>query len=80
MPRKPGSEPVLSPASYVLCPFLIASPNILFFILAALGLHCFAWAFSSYGEQGQLFAGVRALLIVVIPLVVERSLQACRLQ
>ena len=79
MPRKPGSEPVLSPASYVLCPFLIASPNILFllnylFILAALGLRCFAWAFSSYGEQGQLFLGVHGLLTVVISLVVERSL------
>ena len=31
MPRQSGSEPVLSPSSYVLCPFLTASPNILFF-------------------------------------------------
>ena len=44
------------------------------FILAALGFRCFAWAFSSYGEQGQLFAGVHALLVVVISLVVECSL------
>ena len=44
------------------------------FILAALGFRCFAWAVSSYGEQGQLFAGVHALLVVVISLVVECSL------
>ena len=31
MPRQSGSEPVLSPSSYVLCPFLTASPNIVFF-------------------------------------------------
>ena len=43
-------------------------------ILAALGLCCFVWAFSSYSEQRQLFLGVHGLLTVVISLVVERSL------
>ena len=33
--------------------------------LAVLGLRCYAWAFSSYGEWGLLFVAVRGLLIVV---------------
>ena len=37
--------------------------------LAALGLHCFAWAFSSCGERGLLFVAVHGLLIVVASLV-----------
>ena len=35
------------------------------FILAALGLHCCAWAFSSCGERGLLFVAVHQLLIAV---------------
>ena len=42
--------------------------------LASLGLHCYAWAFSSCGEQGLLFVAVRGLLIVVASLVVEQGL------
>ena len=42
--------------------------------LAALGLHCSAWAFSSCGEQGLLFVVVRGLLIAVASLVVEHRL------
>ena len=33
--------------------------------MAVLGLHCCAWAFSSYGEQGLLFVEVHRLLIAV---------------
>ena len=42
--------------------------------LAALGLHCCAWAFSSCGEQGLLFVVVRGLLIAVASLVAEHGL------
>ena len=38
------------------------------FILAALGLCCCAWAFSSCGEQGLLFVVVHRLLIAVASL------------
>ena len=56
--------------------------NILFFFLiyfiylflAALGLHCCAWAFSSCGERGLLFVAVRRLLIAVASLVAEHGL------
>ena len=41
------------------------------FFLAALGLHCGVWAFSSCGEQGLLFVAVRRLLTVVASLVEE---------
>ena len=47
---------------------------ILFIYLAALGLHCCAWAFSSCGEQGLLFVVVRGLLIAVASLVAEHGL------
>ena len=46
----------------------------LFFFLAALGLCCCAWAFSSCSEQGLLFVAVHGLLIVVTSLVVEHGL------
>ncbi|XP_054946867.1 sodium/hydrogen exchanger 8 isoform X4 [Physeter macrocephalus] len=42
--------------------------------LAALGLRCCAWAFSSCGELGLLCVAVRGLLIVVVSLVVEHGL------
>ena len=45
-----------------------------YLFLAALGLHCCAWAFSSCSEQGLLFVAVRVLLIVVASLVVEHGL------
>ena len=48
--------------------------------MAALGLHCCAWAFSSWGERGLLFVVVRRLLTVVASLVAECRLQACGLQ
>ena len=45
-----------------------------FFFLAALGLRCCAWAFSSCGERGLLIIAVRGLLIEVASLVVEHGL------
>ena len=41
--------------------------------LAALGLRCCTWAFSSCGKQGLLFVAVHMLLIAVASLV-ERGL------
>ena len=48
--------------------------NLFILFLAALGFHCCAWAFSSYGEQGILLVVVRGLLIVVASLVAEHGL------
>ena len=45
--------------------------NLLF--LAALGLRCGVWAFSSCGKWGLLFIVVRGLLIVVAFLVAEQG-------
>ena len=47
---------------------------ILFYFLAALGLRCCTWAFSSCGKQGLLFLEVRRLLIAVASLVAEQGL------
>ena len=46
----------------------------IYLFLAALGLRCSAWAFSSCGERGLLFTAVRGLLIAVASLVVEHGL------
>lgn len=48
-------------------------------ILAALGLHCYAQAFSGCGQWGLLFIVVRGLLIAVVSLVEEHRLQVYRL-
>ena len=42
-----------------------------FFFLAALGLRCCTWAFSSCSEQGLFFVAGHGLLIAVVPLVAE---------
>ena len=47
---------------------------LIYLFLAALGLRCCTWAFSSYGERGLLFFAVRGLLIAVASLVVEHGL------
>ena len=47
----------------------------IYLFLALLGLHCFAWAFSSCGEPGLFFVVVCGLLIVVASLVLEHRLQ-----
>ena len=44
------------------------------YLLAALGLCCCAWAFSSCGERGLLFVAVHRFLIAVASLVVEHEL------
>ena len=44
------------------------------YILAALGFHCWAWAFSSCGEGGLLFVAVCGLLTAVASLVAEHGL------
>ena len=45
-----------------------------------LDLHCCAQAFSSCGEWGLVLVAVCGLLLVVVSLVAEHRLQACRLQ
>ena len=58
----------------------ISFSNVLkFSFLAALGLCCCAWAFSSCVKRGLLFVAVHGLLIAVASLVVEHGLQAHRL-
>ena len=47
---------------------------LIYLFLAALGLHCCTWAFSSCGEWGQLFGAVCGLLIALASLVVARGL------
>ena len=43
--------------------------------MAALGLHCCAWSFSTGGEQGLLFAAVHRFLIAVASFVEEHRLR-----
>ena len=63
---------------------VINLPRILFFSfiyafnLAALGLCCCTWAFSSCGEQGLLFVAVRERLIGVVPLLAEYGLEGAQ--
>ena len=46
----------------------------IYLFLAALGLRCCTWAFSSCGEWGPLFVAVHRLLIAVSSLVAEHGL------
>ena len=63
--------------SYLKADFFFINTFIYLFIylfilfLAALGLRCCVWAFSSCNEQGLLFVAVRGLLIAVTSLVAE---------
>ena len=54
--------------------------KLIFFFLAALGLHCCVPAFSNCSKWGLLFVVVRGLLTAVVSLVVEHGLQAHGLQ
>ena len=54
--------------------FLVFLILFIYLFLAALGLHCCAWAFSSCGERGLLFVVVHGLLIAVVSLVAEHGL------
>ena len=47
---------------------------LIYLFLAALGLRCYARAFSSCGERELLFVAMRGLLIAVASLVVEHRL------
>ena len=62
-----GHEIVLVFKKAFLSPFI-------YLFMAALGLHCCAWAFCSCGERGLLFVAVSGLLIAVASLVVEHGL------
>ena len=46
----------------------------MYLFLAALGLRCCVWPFSSCGKWGLLFLEVHGLLIAVASLVVEHGL------
>ena len=46
----------------------------IYLFLAALGVHCCSWAFSSHGERGLLFVAARGLLIAVASFVAEHRL------
>ena len=46
----------------------------IYLFLAALGLSCCVWAFSSCGERGLLFVVVRGLLIAVASRVTQHRL------
>ena len=48
--------------------------SFIYLFMAALGLRCCAWVFSSCGEWGLLFIAVRGLLIAVASLVAEHGL------
>ena len=48
--------------------------TVMAFFLAALGLCCCPWPFSSCSERGLLFVAVRGLLIAVASLIVEHRL------
>ena len=88
---EPGSSAVKAPspnhwmAKEFLCRllffiYLFLKFIYLFLFLAALGLRCCVWAFSSYGERGLLFVAVHRLLTAVASLVAEHRLQARGLQ
>ena len=57
----------------LLCSFFFSFIYFYLF-LAALGLGCCAWAFSSFGERGLLFIAVHGLLIAMASLVTEHRL------
>ena len=78
-------EPAVSPANGdTLKRYNFLKINLLilfiYLFLAALGLCCCTWAFSTCSEQGLLFIAVRGLLIAVASLVAEHGLQAHGLQ
>ena len=62
------------PSIYVMHSFFKKFIYLINLFLAALGLLCFTWAFSSCGERGLLFVAVPRLLIAVASLVEEHGL------
>ena len=67
-------------SSFVFIYLFIFKIYFIYLFLAALGLRCCAWAFSSCSEQGLLFIVVCGLLIAVASLVAEHGLQVRGLQ
>ena len=70
-----GAKISCHPTSTPHCHLVIFPVLGAFFFLAALGLCCCTWAFSSCGERGLLFVVVRGLLIAVASLVAEHGLR-----
>ena len=66
--------------NYIFLSYFLKINLLIYLFLAALGLRCCAWAFSSCGERGLLFVVVRGLLIAVASLVAEHRLCAHGLQ
>ena len=64
----------MSPYDLVPCVSPLFSNIFIYLFLAALGLCCCMWAFSSCGEWGLLFIAVRGLLIAVASLAAEHGL------
>ena len=80
LPR-PGLKPVSlhwqadsQPLRHQGSPRLFFLYKFIYLFLAALGLRCCTWAFSSCGERELLFVAVRGLLIAVASLVAEHGL------
>ena len=71
--------PCLPRVIYIKAVFLFFRNLFIYLFLAAIGLRCCTWAFSSCSEQGLLFLVVRGLLIAVASLV-EHGLWARGLQ
>ena len=59
---------------YMFIIFLFKKILRIYLFLAALGLHCCAWAFCSCSERGLLFVAVHGLLTAVASLVAEHRL------
>ena len=53
--------------------------KLIYLFLAALGLCCCVWAFSSCGKPGPLFIAVRGPFTIAASLVAEHRLQTRRL-
>ena len=62
--------PLMPPIVLFVCLFY----KLMYLFLAALGLRCCAWAFSSCSEWGLLFVVVCRLLTTVVSLVAEHGL------
>ena len=60
--------------SFPYCSLFFKINLLIYLFLAALGLHCCLWAFSSCGEWRPLFVVVHGLLIAVASLVAEHGL------
>ena len=74
-----GTQLYLPSCNVVFILFIYFFKLINLFILAVLGLHFCARAFSSCGKRGSLFIAVRGPLTITASPVAEHRLQTCRL-